>query len=221
MRREVTLEEISDGKLYQAKDMAAVDCEDCNGCSACCAGMGNSLVLDPYDIYQLTVGLGTTFAELMQGKIELNMVDGVVLPNMAMNKENEKCGFLNEEGRCGIHSIRPGICRLFPLGRYYENGNFRYFLQVHECKKRNRKEMQIKEFLGIENLREYEIFITDWHQFLKKQEKEIIKSMQAGEDAKTKALTMEILQQFYLTPYESGDFFEQYYARKKKIRMEL
>ena len=29
MRREVTLEEISDGKLYDANDMVKADCQDC------------------------------------------------------------------------------------------------------------------------------------------------------------------------------------------------
>ena len=213
MRREGTLEEISDGKLYQAKDMAEIDCEDCKGCSACCSGMGKSLILDPYDIYQLTTGLGVTFEELLRDKIELQMVDGVILPNMAMTGEKESCGFLDQNGRCSIHFLRPGICRLFPLGRYYENGNFRYFLQIHECSKQNRKPMQIKQFLGIENIREYEIYITDWHQFLKKQEKMVMDAMQAGEEERVKSFTMELLQKFYVMPFTKGDFFEQYYER--------
>ena len=29
MRREVTLEEISDGRLYEANDMVKADCQDC------------------------------------------------------------------------------------------------------------------------------------------------------------------------------------------------
>lgn len=32
MRREVTLEEISDGRLYEANDMVKADCQDCKGC---------------------------------------------------------------------------------------------------------------------------------------------------------------------------------------------
>ena len=38
MRREVTLEEISDGKLYDANDMVKADCQDCKGCFDCCTG---------------------------------------------------------------------------------------------------------------------------------------------------------------------------------------
>lgn len=45
MRREVTLEEISDGRLYEANDMVKADCQDCKGCFDCCTGMGDSVVL--------------------------------------------------------------------------------------------------------------------------------------------------------------------------------
>ena len=51
MRRQVSIEEISDGKLYSANDMVKADCQDCKGCSACCHGMGESIMLDPLDIY--------------------------------------------------------------------------------------------------------------------------------------------------------------------------
>lgn len=215
MKREGTLLDISDGKLYDSNHMAKIGCEDCRGCSACCKGMGESLVLDPYDIYQMTNGLGITFVELLQDKIELNMVDGVILPNMAMKGNQEACGFLDENGRCSIHDVRPGICRLFPLGRYYENGDFRYFVQKDQCKKESRSKVKIKSFLGIENLKAYEAYIKDWHNFLKKKEKEIKESLHAGEDEKVKKLTMEVLQCFYMTPYTKEDFYQQYYDRRR------
>ena len=59
MRREVTLEEISDGRLYEANDMVKADCQDCKGCFDCCTGMGDSVVLDPLDVWRLSQGLGS------------------------------------------------------------------------------------------------------------------------------------------------------------------
>lgn len=40
MKRNVNLEEISDGRLYDENDMVKAGCDDCKGCSACCRGMG-------------------------------------------------------------------------------------------------------------------------------------------------------------------------------------
>ena len=116
MKRNVDMNEISDGKLYELNDLVKADCNDCKGCYACCQGMGQSIQLDPLDIYHLTTGLHTTFEQLLGSAIELNVVDGVILPNLKMSEEKDACVFLNEEGRCGVHAFRPGICRLFPLG---------------------------------------------------------------------------------------------------------
>ena len=40
MKRNIDLNEISDGRLYSSGDMVKADCHDCAGCSACCRGMG-------------------------------------------------------------------------------------------------------------------------------------------------------------------------------------
>ena len=166
MKRNVKMEEISDGKLYTANDLVKADCGDCEGCSACCRGMGSSIVLDPLDVYRLTEGLGVRFEQLLVEKIELNVVDGIILPNLKMGGAKECCAFLNEEGRCSIHGIRPGICRLFPLGRFYENGSFQYFLQIHECKKENRTKVKVKKWIDTSDLKSYEAFVSQWHYFL-------------------------------------------------------
>ena len=86
MRRKVTLEEISEGRLYTSNDMVKAGCNDCQGCSACCRNMGKSLVLDPYDIYQMTIGLATDFMILLNGKIKLDMIDGISSCIIIVNK---------------------------------------------------------------------------------------------------------------------------------------
>ncbi len=112
MIREGSLEEISDGKLYTARDMVRAGCQDCEGCSYCCRKVGDTLLLDPYDIYELTKNLGISFEGLLEtGKLELGMADGIALPHIAI--KGEACGSLDENGRCGIHSFRPGLCRPF------------------------------------------------------------------------------------------------------------
>ena len=106
MERNIDMKEVSDGKLYTANDMVKADCGGCQGCSACCRGMGESIVLDPLDIHRLCCGLETDFNGLMVDKIELNIVDCLILPNLKMAGEKEACSFLNKDGRCSIHGFR-------------------------------------------------------------------------------------------------------------------
>lgn len=214
MERDINLDEISDGKLYDANDMVKVGCGDCAGCSACCHGMGDTIVLDPYDIWQLTSHLGCTFEELLSsGRIALHVYEGLILPSLNLAGEDEGCTFLNKEGRCTIHSFRPGICRCFPLGRLYENGSFHYFLQVHECRKESRTKMKIRKWLEIPDLRRYEQFICDWHFYIKALQEE---TRTCKEEDRLKALSMQVLQNYYLLPYDAEtDFYEQFYSRRK------
>ena len=216
MKRNVSLEEISDGKLYTSNDMVKADCGDCAGCSACCHGMGESIVLDPLDIYRLTTNLELSFEQLLNQYIELNVVDGIILPNLRMTGEKEACGFLDVTGRCSIHANRPGICRLFPLGRFYEDGCFKYFLQVHECKKENRTKVKVKKWIDTPNLKQYEWFVNDWHNFLKNMEE------RAGgaDETAAKQVSMFLLQNFYIKPYDrSKDFYPQYEERMAAAKL--
>ena len=216
MERQIHMNEVSDGKLYGLNDMVKADCQDCVGCSACCKGMGNSIVLDPYDVYRLTCGLHVSFEQLLQGYVELNVVDGIILPNLAMAGDQEQCAFLNEEGRCSIHSIRPGICRLFPLGRIYENNYFQYFLQVHECTKENKTKVKVKKWIDTPDVKRYEEFINSWHYLQKDLQ---AKCREMGDEAFSKQVSMTVLQVFYLTPYDTQrDFYEHFQERYENLQ---
>ena len=96
MKRQGNLQEISDGRLYGPNDMVRADCGGCEGCSACCTGMGNSVILDPYDGFRLTSGLRRGFEKLLGSCVELTLQDGVILPNLMMKGEKEACVFLTE-----------------------------------------------------------------------------------------------------------------------------
>lgn len=211
MERQVDLKEITDGKLYGLEDMVRADCAGCTGCSACCRGMGSSVVLDPFDVHRLVTGTGMSFERLLQSHLELNVVDGVILPNLKMGGESEACAFLNEEGRCTVHAYRPGICRIFPLGRLYEDGSFQYILQVHECKKGNRSKVKVKKWIDTPDAKRYDRYIARWHYFLKGLQK-LAREDEEGTVGKT--VSMFVLQRFYLAGYEAEkDFFEQIETR--------
>ena len=215
MKRNIDMNEISDGRLYDINDMVKADCNDCKGCSACCQGMGESILLDPLDIYNLTVGLNTTFEQLLAEAVELNVVEGVILPNLKMSKEKESCFFLDENGRCSIHGFRPGICRLFPLGRFYENHDFKYFIQIHECKNPNKTKVKVKKWIDTPDLKQNDTFILAWHDFVTELQEQM---MQRSDEALFKKVNLFLLQQFFIEPYRQEDFYKQFEERLKKAK---
>lgn len=215
MRRQVNLSDISDGRLYGENDMVKADCHGCKDCHQCCTGMGDSVILDPYDVYRLQAGLGRGLGVLLEkGAVQLHVVDGCILPSLAMEGEGERCFFLDLQGRCSIHGSRPGICRLFPLGRYYEDGDFRYFLQTGECREKNRSKVKAGKWIDTPMLAKYHEFLCTWHYFLR----DLEERMAAGRDQVAKELNLLLLQTFYLTVYDLGrDFYEQFQERLELV----
>jgi len=212
MLRQVDLNEISDGRVYRLQDTVKADCNGCMGCSDCCRSTVKTISLDPYDIYNLTINLNKSFEELLAGAIELNIADAVILPNLKAADDNAGCIFLNEEGRCKIHGFRPGLCRLFPLGRFFDENSVYYILQIHECRKTDRSDVMVEKWIGIPDMTAYEKFSADWYYLIKR-----LKTYLADNMDQAKTVNMYLLKIFYLTPYESSDFYSQYRDRKEML----
>lgn len=209
MKREINLNDISDGKLYDNNDLVKADCFGCEGCHQCCTGMGESIVLDPFDIYNLTLGTGKSFEQLLESNIEINIIDGLTLPNINMKKG--ACSFL-KDSRCSIHAHRPGICRMFPLGRFYNEDGFKYFLQVYECPVKNKGKVKIKKWLGYPDINGYENYIKAWHSLLVQLQDNL---PQLSED-NIRVLNLLIIKTFYQTEY-NDDFYNEFYQKVTQI----
>ena len=152
--------------------------------------------------------------------VELQVVDGFIQPNMKMTGKEEQCPFLNEKGRCNIHAIRPGICRLFPLGRCYDGeGGFQYFLQIYECKKEPKSKVKIKNWLGVEEIGRYENFVAQWHYFQKDARKVL---GEISQEALVKKLHLYLLTLFYQKPYDGKrDFYNQFEQRLQEAKQQI
>jgi len=220
MEHKVSLEEISDGKLYTKNDLIKLGCDGCSGKSSCCRFAEDTITLDPYDMYLLGTGEGLSF-ELLYARelIALSPVQGLLLPHLNFAKENGTCPFLETDGLCRIHGNRPGLCRLFPLARYFEDDKLYYILQIHECPNPVTPKVKVKNWLGIPNLEQYEAFLMEWHRLVAKVQEKIAT---APDNQTLQTVTTVFLKLFYLTPYgKDEDFFAQFQKRTEAFRTSL
>ncbi|MDO4649722.1 MAG: YkgJ family cysteine cluster protein [Eubacteriales bacterium] len=224
MKREESLEELWDGRFYELEDLVPVGSEGCAGCADCCIHTGDSIILDPYDMCRLTRGLHKSFEEMIEKEIEIRLVDGFILPNlMVQDEENsgreDGCPFLDQEKRCSIHAFRPGVCRLFPMARYYTEDGFRYFLQKGECTGKGTPcEARLKEWLDTPDLQRYEAFVWTWHQF----RKEVSQKLDLLTERSQEQVQRYLLQLFYVNPYPGKkDFYLLFEERMAQARKEL
>ena len=202
-------------KFYDLNDLVRADCHDCKGCSSCCRDMGDSILLDPYDVFQLEKAGKSMQALMESGLVALTVWEGMILPHLQMNEATGACSFLSPEGRCGIHDYRPGMCRLFPLGRNFEDGQMNYFLLEQACENKSRSKIRVSRWLGIEPAERYHAFVLLWHDF----RREIVDILSEAEEEQAKQLNLFLLRTFYLAPYDlNDDFYEQFERRVTHIR---
>ncbi len=160
-------QKISDGRLYDIEDLVKVDTKGCVGCGICCHDIGDLVVLTPYDVYTIKQKCEMRFEDLLVDHIALREEYKMLLPYLKMQGEDKHCSFLDNEGRCQIHTHRPNICRLFPLGRIYDSDGFKYFLQVNNCVMPHLGEMKVRDWLNIKQYDDNKEMILKWHQFIK------------------------------------------------------
>lgn len=209
-----------DGKKYQYSEPAPVGCNDCEGCDVCCRQMGDTIIQDPYDMWnfcsnmRLSGGAQVTFDLLVSddGPWELSMQDGLLLPNIKM-VDDGRCPFLNGNGRCGIHKIRSGLCRLFPLGRgFEEDGSIYYYVLGKElgCEKLKGPgtPVKISDWLGHTDMEKYELFLVAWHRIKRSLQDRI----SLIDDAEADYYREQLLRIFYDKAYE-GDFYTDFAKR--------
>lgn len=206
----------TDGKFYELSDRADADCHECEGCSQCCRGMGDTILLDPYDLYQIQQNGQVTFDHLMtHGFVALTMQGGMILPHLRMTDDTDCCPFLSETGRCSIHSYRPGLCRLFPLGRDFQDGSLAYILLDKACANKERSPVQVWEWLGVEQAQEYHAFAKDWHDF----RMQMCEVLQNAARPQAQELSLRLMHNFFVAGYDtSKDFFPQYEALAGRYR---
>ena len=211
MKRNVSFEEISDNRKYTHNDLAKISCNGCIGCHECCEFTDDTILLDPYDLFLLSKNLKMPFDKMLGKFIDLTVVDSVVTPFLCKNKETGACVFLDENGRCKSHDFRPGFCRMFPLGRIYEDDgeSFNYFIQVHECPYPNKSKVKIKNWLDIENIEKYEEFILKWHKIIKN-----ISEFAEESPSTLNQINTRLLSVFFATGYDyEKDFYTQFEER--------
>ena len=215
MKRNVDMNEISDGERYRSGDLVKIGCDGCGGNASCCKNTADTVILDPYDVFQICTETGKSFSVLADEAVfALRLVDGVILPYLNKN-ESGSCVFLSD-GKCGIYDARPGFCRLFPLGRIYENGSFSYFLQIKECPCTHAVKTKVRKWIGIGDIDKYEDYVLAWHNFLEKAGNAITSG--SYDEESIKKLEMLILGTFYSKPYAAdAGFYGQFYERLSEI----
>ena len=117
----------------------------CHGCGKCCKNR-EDILLTSRDLYNIAKCLKMKTTEVIDKYCELYIGGNSRLPIIRLKPvgQNKKCPLLQEK-RCIVHTSKPVVCALFPLGRFVmfdnvdlDNANendliVRYLVNPVEC----------------------------------------------------------------------------------------
>ncbi len=106
----------ADAEILDPSRFFEVTC-DVNGCSANCCTKSAPIVLNPYEISLICRESGISYEYLLD-IVETERANAFPL---VMLSRDPSCHFWSGQG-CRIYAARPLACRLYPLGRVFDNG---------------------------------------------------------------------------------------------------
>ncbi|HWR73186.1 MAG TPA: YkgJ family cysteine cluster protein [Nitrospirota bacterium] len=87
------------------------------GCGSTCCKNGPHIILNPYEISLICPAAGISYEDFLD-IVETDRVNGFPL---IMLPRDPVCHFWTGTG-CSVYAARPLACRLFPLGRVFDDG---------------------------------------------------------------------------------------------------
>ncbi len=107
----------ADAKILEPGDPFQISC-DVNGCSANCCTKSAPVILNPYEIALICRESGMSYEDLL----DIVDTDRARSFPLVMLPRDPACHFWTGKG-CSIYRGRPLACRLYPLGRVFEQGS--------------------------------------------------------------------------------------------------
>jgi Fe-S-cluster containining protein len=118
----------AEARVLAESDLLQLAC-GAAGCSSTCCKATAPIVLNPYEIARIRAATGMSYEDLLD-VLDTDRAKGFPL---VMLPRDPVCHFWTATG-CRIYEARPLACRLFPLGRVFENVKSHIVLpEVNRC----------------------------------------------------------------------------------------
>lgn len=144
----------------------------CTQCGACCVNR-EDILLTTKDVFRMAKKLGMTQKEFVEKYCDVYVGSDsrVPLVRLQPHGKDKRCPLLQNK-RCIVHSVKPSVCALFPLGRgmcfkdkQQEAFEFSYFLQEINCGDCS-EEFTVREWLAQFGMQPEDEFSIQWMPFV-------------------------------------------------------
>ena len=118
---------------------------ECKQCGDCCRKRSQPVLLTGYDVYNIAKELNVGTAEVLMKYCTIIPGDTSGLPVVYLRERPDGSCSLLRKGLCTVQQNKPVVCRIFPIGRYYDGKEHRYFTQWQgSCVGTGQREITLK-----------------------------------------------------------------------------
>jgi len=100
--------------------------------TSCCQDV--NIFLSPYDILRMKNALGISSDEFLE-RYTRTLLPGpgkIPIILLTMREEDKRCHFVTDQG-CSIYEDRPWACRMYPLDKSDETGEYSFIVDAETC----------------------------------------------------------------------------------------
>lgn len=136
----------------------------CKMCGSCCRKRQEPIILTGYDVYSIAKHLGIPTIEVLKEYTECYEGSDSFLPIVVLKERLDGSCKLLRKGHCTVQENKPLVCRLYPLGRYSQGEDFKYFKQ-EACLGKG-EEIKVKDWLEQFHIFDYDKVSLLWSKLI-------------------------------------------------------
>ena len=203
----------------------------CTACGKCCIDR-EDILLTPRDLYNASKALNLAPTEFVNTYCECYIGQDSRIPIVRLKPRGsiKRCPLLKDH-KCSIHSAKPAVCALYPLGRAmsFEKGSYnhdgvvggeiQYFISPFNCGDKSETHT-VREWLTDFNLPVEDRYFLSWHAFISEVCLFIRKIEGKVSDKLLDTIWTTIYQLIYLC-YDTGEDFMTQFERNKSALLEI
>ena len=196
----------------------------CRGCGKCCKNR-EDILLTSRDLFRIAKHFEKTPAEIVEEYCECYIGPSSRIPLVRLLPRGpaKACPFLADK-RCQVHTCKPVVCALFPIGRIQkfskEDGAPEelpgYILQEVECGSR-KKITTVRQWLEKFNIPVEDIFYAKWTMLISQISMAFAKLHPHLSERALQALQAKFGQLLYLEYNIAEEFLEQFLSNAEQV----
>lgn len=143
---------------------------ECQACGTCCRKRATPILMTGMDVFRVAQALNMKPMDVTSKYMRTYLGDDSHIPLFVLKERDDGSCSLLRKGKCSVHSKKPVVCAIYPLGRYlnYEDNSIQYFRQDNVCKNAEKegKVWTLNEWLDAFGIRELDDMSRTWYSLM-------------------------------------------------------